>query len=161
MDENTTKEIELLLLHLAKDWTEKGLYMTPEDIAKSMPDSLVAKLNSLDDTIPVLQKLIQNKLILVTGAGMYKITPNGIFYLRKYILTISLPGNRQKVNEMIKDQISESSRKQVDRFLDNVKDLPQDEKGNKVMDFLKDNSVDIALALIRVAISLTTGAPLS
>jgi len=157
MDENTSKEIELMILHLAQQWTDKGLHVTPEDIAKDMPDSLVVKLDSLNDTVPVLKDLIQRQLIHVKGAGMYEITPSGIFYLRKYILTISLPENRQKVDELIQEYVSESSKKQVDKFLDDVKDLPQDEKGNKVMSFLKGNSVDIAIAIIRISILLSTG----
>jgi len=132
--------------------------MTTEDIAKEMPDSLVTKLDSLADVAPVMKDLIQRKLIAVRGVGMYTIEPSGIFYLRKYLLTISNPDNRQKVDELIKENISGSSKQQVDKFLDGVKDLPQDEKGQKITDFIKGNSVDIALALIRVSILLTTGA---
>jgi hypothetical protein len=160
MDENTVKEIELLILHLAQQWTSKRLHMTPEDIAKKMPNSLVAKLDSLNDTVPVLQDLIQRQLIYVAGSGMYQITPSGIFYLRKYILTISLPENRQKINGMIKEYVPESSKKQVDKFLDGVKNLSPDEKGIKIMDFLKGNSADIVIAIIRIAILLTTGTPI-
>jgi len=158
LDEHTTKEVELLILHLAQQWTDKSLHMTFKDIAKEMPDSLVAKLNSLDDTIPILRNLIQRKLMDVKGTDMYVISPNGIFYLRKYLLTISIPENRQKVDEMIKDNISESSKQQIGKLLDDVKDLPQDEKGKKVIEFIKQNPVDIALALIRVGIALSTSA---
>lgn len=156
LDENTSKEVELLILHIAKKWTDKGLFANKKDLAEDMPDSLVAKLSSLNDITPVLKNLIQKDLVNPKGEG-FVITPDGIFYLRKYLLTISIPENRQKVDEMIEGQISDSSKNLVSKFLDEVRDLPQDEKGRKIMDFLKANPIDIAMLLIRVGIMLTTG----
>ena len=156
MEEDTKKELEALILSEAKKWTDQNLHMERTDLVKNMPDSLIHKLDSIEQLNDAIKDLAQRKLISVSGTGMYVISDDGIFYFRKFLEPLSNPANQERINKLMKTHTSEENANAVNTLLNDVKDLPQDQKGTKILDFIKSKGIDVAYLLFRIAVELST-----